>query len=58
MNMVPGTGFTKNKSLVFESDIHERVAFEVKQRKHYFDFLLFYKKYHRQSRKRLMEREA
>ncbi len=48
----------KNKILVFEGDLHERVAFEVRHRKHYFDFMPFYKEYHRQSHKRLMEREV
>lgn len=48
----------KNRMLFFESDLQERVAFEVKHRKYYFDFLPLYRDYHRQSRKRLMEREA
>lgn len=43
----------KNKLLLFEREINDRVSFEVKYRKRFFDLMPFYKEYHRQSRKRL-----
>ncbi len=48
----------KNKMLLFERDVHGRVSFEVKYRKYFFDHMPVYEQYHRQSRKRLKEREA
>ena len=43
----------KNKLLLFEREINDRVSFEVEYRKRFFDLMPFYKEYHRQSRKRL-----
>lgn len=43
----------KNKLLLFEREINDRVSFEVKYRKRFFDLMPLYKEYHRQSRKRL-----
>lgn len=48
----------KNKKLILDRDTHSRVSFEVKFRKMYFDHMPFYEQYHRQSRKRLREREG
>ena len=43
----------KNKLLLFEREVNDRVSFEVKYRKRFFDLMPLYKEYHRQSRKRL-----
>ncbi len=48
----------KEKILLFEQDLSSRVYFEVNSRKNYFDHMLFYQQYHRQARKRLLEREG
>jgi predicted nucleotidyltransferase len=48
----------KNKKIILDRDTHSRVSFEVKFRKMYFDHMPFYEQYHRQSRKRLREREG
>lgn len=48
----------KNKMLLFERNTHDRVTFEVKYRKEYFDFMPVYDQYYRQARQRLKEREA
>jgi len=46
----------KNKILLFERHAFKRIAFEVKCRKIYFDFMPVYERYHQQSLKRLRER--
>jgi predicted nucleotidyltransferase len=43
----------KNKLLLFEREVNDRVSFEVKYRKRFFDLMPLYKEYHHQSRKRL-----
>lgn len=48
----------RNKKLILDRDTPGRVSFEVKFRKMYFDRMPFYEQYHRQSRKRLREREG
>ena len=48
----------RNKMLLYERDTYGRVSFEVDYRKRYFDHMPILELYHRQSRKRLMEREA
>lgn len=46
----------KNKLLVFERRLAERVAFEVGYRKRFFDHLPIHQRFHQQSLKRLRER--
>lgn len=46
----------KNKILLLDRHPFERVAFEVKYRRIFFDYKPIYEQYHRQSRKRLRER--
>ncbi|HAP31979.1 MAG TPA: hypothetical protein DCQ14_02840 [Firmicutes bacterium] len=48
----------KNKILVFDRHIFERVAFEVNCRKMFFDFMPIHEQYQRQARKRLRERRG
>lgn len=48
----------KNKILLFDRHTFERVNFEVKYRKMFFDYIPIYEQYHRQSRKRLRERRG
>jgi uncharacterized protein len=48
----------KHKILLFERDAYSRVSFEVQYRKHYFDHMPIHEQYHRQSRKRLADREV
>lgn len=44
--------------LVFEGDLHKRVAFEVEQRRMYQDMLPFYELYYRKAMERIQERGA
>ena len=46
----------QNKKLIIDNDIHRRVAFEVAERREYFDRKPFYDLYHNQALKRLDER--
>lgn len=48
----------KNKILLYDSDTSARVAFEVENRKRFFDHMPIYEQYHRLSRIRLREREG